>query len=133
MTVNEWIQITRKVEYVDKGTGRTYEAVRPRVICADGYNVSIQANRYCYCDPRIDGAAYYHEVELGYPSMEDSLINCFAEDHDDYTDTVYGYVPVEIVDQLLEKHGGISIIPADAANAIKTQSIIEEKLIQGVI
>lgn len=35
-----------------------------------------------------------------------NLITDYAEDNT-YTDTVYGYVPVEIVDKLIEKHGGI--------------------------
>lgn len=48
----------------------------------------------------------YVSVELGFPNMEDELINDYAEDMD-YTDTVYGFVPVEVVDKLLEKHGGI--------------------------
>ena len=46
-------------------------------------------------------------MELGYPSEPDELIEEYAEDWDDLTDTVYGYVPIEIVDKLLEKHGGI--------------------------
>ena len=103
MTTNEWLQKTRKVV---GGDGYRFEEVRPRVVCADGYSVSIQADRNMYCSPRIDGAEWYYKVELGYPSAEDSLINDYAED-DDYTKTVYGYVPVEIVDKLLEKHGGI--------------------------
>lgn len=45
-------------------------------------------------------------MELGFPSAADDLITDYAEDNS-YTDTVYGYVPVEIVDKLIEKHGGI--------------------------
>lgn len=39
--------------------------------------------------------------------MEDELINEYAEGLD-YTDTAYGYVPIEIVEKLIEKHGGIA-------------------------
>ena len=45
-----------------------------------------------------------------YPSVEDELINDYADLLDDdmnYTNAVYAYVPVEIVDKLFEKHGGI--------------------------
>ena len=31
----------------------------------------------------------------------------YAEDRERPTDTVYGYVPVEIVERVIEKHGGI--------------------------
>lgn len=53
------------------------------------------------------GVQDYESVELGYPSMEDELINEYAEDDSDYTKTVYGYVPIEIVEELINKHGGI--------------------------
>ena len=97
MTINEFLQ---KTSY--SGYGR-----RPRVHCADGFSVSVQASQYHYCRPRIDSAEKYEEVELGYPSAADDLITDYAEDNT-YTDTVYGYVPVEIVDKLIEKHGGIA-------------------------
>jgi hypothetical protein len=78
---------------------------RPRVTCADGFSVSVQAGRFFYSRPRRDGARYA-AVELGYPSAaEDSLME-FCENPDAPTDTVYGYVPVDVVKALVEKHGG---------------------------
>ncbi len=99
MTTNEYLQKTYK-------NGDTFRP-RPRVRCADGFNISIQANEYTYCNPRITYPGEYTKVELGYPSEPDELIEEYAEDWDDLTDTVYGYVPIEVVDKLLEKHGGI--------------------------
>lgn len=96
MTINEFLQKTNYYGY----------GVRPRVHCADGFSVSVQASQYHYCRPRIDSAETYEKVELGYPSAADDLITDYAEDVS-YTDTVYGYVPVEIVDRLIKKHGGI--------------------------
>ena len=116
MTANEFIKATRKV-YKFTGVFGDYfeiEDKRPRVLCADGYSVSMQVGDCLYSEPRKNGADYYSEVELGYPNMEDELINEYAEcgwDDDNriynYTNTVYPYVPVEIVDKLFEKHGGI--------------------------
>lgn len=83
------------------------ERPRPWVVCKDRYKISVQANIYAYCSPRKNHADFYSKVELGYPNREDDLINDYAEDPNEPTETVYGYVPVEIVDQLLEKHGGI--------------------------
>ena len=74
--------------------------------CMDGFNISIQANRYAYCEPRKNEAWPYTKVELGYPSKLDDLIDEYAEDPDT-TETVYGYVPIDVVNQLIEKHGGI--------------------------
>lgn len=96
MTINEFLQKTNYCGY----------GCRPRVHCKDGFSVSVQASQYHYCRPRIDSAEKYEKVELGYPSAADELITDYAEDRT-YTDTVYGYVPVEIVDKLIEKHGGI--------------------------
>lgn len=67
----------------------------------------MQASSFHYCRPRLDGVQNYESVELGFPSKEDELINDYAEDDSDYTHSVYGYVPIEIVEKLIEKHGGI--------------------------
>lgn len=107
MTTNEFLQKYRAVNrYGDNAT-------RPRVKCADGYTVSIQAGRGIYSKPRGDSANYTH-VELGFPSTADRELMGFAEDPEHLTDTVYGYVPVTIVDYVLSQHGGI--VGADLSN-----------------
>ena len=79
-----------------------------RVVCKDGYSISIQAHRGAYCEPRQDNAESYSLVELGYPSQSDSLIDHLAElPSNDPTDSVYGYVPVNTVYLLLTKHQGV--------------------------
>jgi len=88
--------------------GYSYQDVRKRVFCNDGFNVSIQASNTCRCTPQEnleDGN--YSEVELGFPSDTDDLIIPYAEDPTDVLRTVYNYIPIEIVDELIKKHGGI--------------------------
>lgn len=48
--------------------------------------------------------------ELYRPTLNlvDELINEYADGGDDYTDTVYGYGPIEVVEKLIEKHGEIA-------------------------
>lgn len=82
-------------------------SVYKRVECEDGFSVSIQARSTSYCEPRVDGAEKYHSVELGFPSHEDELIMPYAEMPERPLDTVYGYVPVSVVNLLIAKHGGI--------------------------
>ena len=77
----------------------------PPVLCRDGFKVSIQASESHYCYPR-DSTGPWQEFELGFPSEADELIALHAEDPDNPTETVYPYVPVSIVEQLLDKHGG---------------------------
>jgi len=78
-----------------------------RVVCVDGFSMSVQANYGAYCEPREDGAAEYSEVEVGFPSaVEPDLMN-WVEDVDRPTETVYAYVPSNIVRSVIEKHGGM--------------------------
>ncbi len=105
MDVNEFLLETRKYYTLPDGTH--FLEIRPRVFCADGFNLSIQASDGHYSSPRaiVD---YYSKVELGYPSSAEESIMEYAEDSDIPLKTVYGYVPVHIVDKILIAHGGIS-------------------------
>ena len=104
--VNEYLKRTRNT--CTYPNGMVYDLPREHAICNDGFHISIQASEYHYCSPRVNGADSYETVELGFPNREDILIMEYAEDPDDPTETVYGFVPIEIVNQLIEKHGGIA-------------------------
>ena len=88
---------------------------RKGIICADGFEISIQASSHHYCSPRIDGEdVLYTQVELGFPSERDNLIDEYVEDLSEdgediyYTQSAYPYVPAEIVSLLIAKHRGIA-------------------------
>ena len=89
----------------------------PQIVCADGFKMSVQVGFSLYSIPK-KVAKRYSAVEIGFPSEHEPLIEEFAEsfykedgeDVTDYTDTVYPYVPVKIVDKVLKKHGGIDIL-----------------------
>lgn len=76
-----------------------------RVECADGFTISIQANSAAYCSPRDNDGEWY-QVECGFPSAPVPELAEWKEGEGDDTKTVYGYVPVEVVSELIEKHGG---------------------------
>ena len=78
-----------------------------QVVCADGFKMSVQAHDGAYCSPRMNGADRYEEVEVGFPSEREELIMQYAEEPDVPTQTVYGYVPVQVVTNVIAKHGGI--------------------------
>ena len=78
-----------------------------RIECADGFSMSVQASSFNYCEPRIDNADEYITVEIGFPNDYESLIVSYAEDKENYTGTVYGYVPADIVTLVCAKHGGV--------------------------
>ena len=77
------------------------------VVCADGFKMSVQANSTAYCEPRSGIAENYTLVEVGFPSAKEPLLMAWAESPEDPTGTVYGYVPVAIVTNVIVKHGGI--------------------------
>lgn len=81
--------------------------VRKPIVCADGFKVSVQGGtNFHYCSPRCH-CNEYEAVELGFPSRKDDLIMQYAEDESIPTKTVYGWVPIDVVEQLVQKHGGI--------------------------
>ena len=78
-----------------------------QVVCADGFKMSVQAHDGAYCSPRIDNAESYDEVEVGFPSSVEPLLMDWCEDKEDPTGTVYGYVPAQVVVNVIAKHGGM--------------------------
>ena len=78
-----------------------------KIVCADGFSMSIQASETAYCAPRMTGAARYSKVEVGFPSSREDLLLEYAEDRGNPTETIYGFVPANIVSLVIVKHGGI--------------------------
>lgn len=75
-----------------------------RIECKDGFTISVQASEYNYCEPRYNDCNYYYEVECGFPNSKPEFIMDYADDPDNPTETVYGYVPVALVEQLIDLH-----------------------------
>ena len=85
-----------------KGKRLVWEPVH----CADGFNMSVQANNRAYCSPR-DNTGPWDSVEVGYPSAYEYCLQPYAEDPNRPTETVYGYVPNKLVHSIIEVHGGL--------------------------
>ena len=91
-----------------------HQKTREYVRCKDGFTMSVQASAYHYCNPKVSGYnAVYNKVEIGFPTEYESLLKNYVEDLSgededlDYTDSVYPYVPSNIVAMIIAKHGGI--------------------------
>ena len=80
---------------------------RPRLYCQDGFCFSVQASVDHFCTPRADlQSGEYTHVEIGFPNQcEDSFLP-FAENAKKPMATVYAYVPVKLVEDVIQKHGG---------------------------
>ena len=117
MKINEFIKDNLKVTTLSEDPLMKHMMTSsrlPHIICADGFSMSVQVGYSLYSTPKKI-AKRYSAVEIGYPSEPEELIKEYAEfapfdeDTTDYTDTVYPYVPVKIVDKVLKKHGGINL------------------------
>ena len=98
--VNEYL---KKQKIVREGFGLI---VVPAMKCKDGFTMSVQASKGHYCRPRLD-CGPWDKVEVGFPSQKEELLIEYAEEPEKPTMTVYGYVPIEIVKQIILKHGGL--------------------------
>ena len=120
--INEFIKNNLKVTYPAEEYSSLNHVLTssrlPHIICKDGFSMSVQVGYSLYSTPK-KVAKRYSAVEIGYPSEHEPLIEEYAElmpffDDDeegepDYTDTVYPYVPVKLVNKVLRKHGGIDL------------------------
>lgn len=75
--------------------------------CVDGLRFSAQASDGHYCSPRQNLGPYV-AVEIGFPNQRVEEFMEYAEDPTNPTETVYGWVPVEVVEAVVNKHGGLA-------------------------
>lgn len=91
------------------GIGKIYRDPIKAIQCTDGFEISVQASEYSYCSPRVTQDIEYHQFECGFPNAPVPELNKWKDGGDEVDDkeTVYGYVPVEVIVKLVESHGGI--------------------------
>ena len=99
----KWLVETLEFEIT---TNFSYYKTRQRIECNDGFSMSVQGGKYTYSTPREFGVEFTH-MEIGYPSEREELILAYAESNDEPTDTVYPYVPVEVIIKVIKKHKGM--------------------------
>ena len=78
----------------------------PIITCSDGFTISVQGHAASYSTR--DDSGVLTKVECGFPSTTPKTAELlrYAEDID-FTETVYGWVPVDVVQAELDAHGGI--------------------------
>jgi hypothetical protein len=80
---------------------RDAQGYLPKLTLPDGGTLSVQAGHRYYCTPRLDNQPAYTHVEVGFPSRKIDALMPYAEMPTRPTRTVYGWVPVEIINQLI--------------------------------
>jgi hypothetical protein len=94
--LNTWFKTTPK-------EGHKY----PLLFCKDNLHMSVQVGADYYCEPRKNNASYYTKVEIGGISSPESDLMPYRESMtDNDSEAIYAYVPIEIVEKIIKKHGG---------------------------
>jgi hypothetical protein len=101
-TMDDWARFIDN--YPRKVVGNS--VMRPGMMLGDGCTLSIQASELHYCTPRSSSATFYTAWEIGFPSKVIPEILEWAENSDDPTETVYGYVPVDVILNVIKARGG---------------------------
>ena len=109
MKIQDFIKQTFKIEH-----GYCF---RPVIKCNDGFTMSVQGSSGHYCKPRKT-QDFYESLEIGFPNEKEDLILQYAEKEDFPTETVYGWVPIEVIQQVIDKHGGIDVDKTFAESSI---------------
>jgi len=91
--LNEWFSIT-----INEAP------VRQPLICNDGTSLSVQASSHHYCSPRVDKANVYEKVEVWCVTVE--VPESWLE-YGDPEDNPFAYIPVSMVEEFIDSHGGI--------------------------
>jgi hypothetical protein len=74
------------------------------VVCVDGFTMSVQASSYHYSSPRyfLPSGDYTHWEIMQMTGQDEPLFDAYKGDE------VYPYVPTDIVNQVIIKHGGLA-------------------------
>jgi len=97
MTVNDFIAIMRN-----------HRGMCPRIICYDGFTMSVQASAAHRCNLSIDAFAPATTVEIGCLSQPVAEFAPYCEVVEDRPGhEIYTFVPVALVNEVIDQHGGV--------------------------
>jgi hypothetical protein len=81
------------------------------LLLADGTSLSIQAGLHHYCSPKKNCSSgdynFYDSFEIGFPSRVIPELLEYAQEPDNPTETVYPYVPKDLIRGIITNTGGV--------------------------
>ena len=116
--------------------------IRPRLTCTDGFSLSVQASSAHYSAPREDHPDWHWSrfecVEVGYPEDAQGTRIAMPDDWLGYADNpsagphsdVFAWVPVQLVWEWIQAHGGL--VADDAPPAPPEPEATIERLVDHV-
>lgn len=95
--------------------------MRPNIICADGFSISVQAGYGYESMPR------WNQCKKSYYAVEACCVSCIEPELEPYRDgIVFKNVPLNIVEKIVAEHGGIE----NPEGLIKAYEAMKEELMQ---
>jgi hypothetical protein len=95
-------------EQLQGGFNFSYKELTPLIYCMDETTLSVQSGAHNYCTPQDNNGPWTH-VEVGFPSKHFELLDEYQDGDDVPEKSVYGYVPIEIVEECIAQCGGINV------------------------
>lgn len=89
-----------------QAAGGGVRSVIPRILCKNGFSLSVQAGSHAYCTPRLDRGPW-KTLEVGYPSRYTPDLMPYVEnDEIPPTESVYSNVPASLINRIVQRNGG---------------------------
>ena len=113
VNLNDWLK--KSVNIRTLSNGEKYQGIREVLTCNDGTTLSIQASSAHYCRPRKSYIDLYDANEepefFDYYAVEVWEVSCDTpsswKEYGDQENNPYAYIPVQMVEEFIEEHGGI--------------------------
>ena len=86
------------------------ERIIPHLVCMDGFKMSVQMNGNFHYSQIDVHAKQIISCEIALLSQHEDLLNDYVDGND-----VFSYIPFEVVEKIVEKHGGLSHFEAPYA------------------
>lgn len=85
--------------------GSSTKPVVPVIRCRNGTSLSVQASARHYCSPRRDTGPWYTVEVWNIADWTGREIK--PRSFSPHTEDPYGYVPVDVVNRFIRRHGGV--------------------------
>ena len=97
ITLKEWLYI-----YKD-------EDIKPEIVCGDGFVISMQGSKFHHCYPKVSNIWEYRSLEVRCRNYIEPVLSLYSVDARITLDTIYPNVPTTVLENIIEKHGGIYV------------------------
>ncbi len=111
-TFKDFIKDTN-VPICEKVPVSVFTEPRPNIKCKDGFSFSVQASYYNACEPKLTGLDLYKSYEvLSKNEIDDFMLylsndNFFGNNKTHSSISEYNFVPLELIENFIDSHGGI--------------------------